>query len=75
MLLIMRDACSVKPAIFDLFLAFAIAIYLAFVYLILNVVSLYVAGVYVCVCMYMCICICKYHNMLVETVLACPVIS
>ena len=31
--------CSVKPAIFDLFLAFAIAIYLAFVYLILNVVS------------------------------------
>ena len=32
--------CSVKPAIFDLFLAFAIATYLAFVYLILNVVSL-----------------------------------
>ena len=44
--------CSVKPAIFDLFLAFAIAIYLAFVYLIVNVVSL------LCVCVSVCLSVC-----------------
>ena len=29
--------CSVKPAVFDLFLGIAIAVYLAFVYLIVQV--------------------------------------
>ena len=58
MALFMRFISSVKPAIFDLFLAFAIAIYLSFVYLILNVVSLLCVGARVCACV--CACVCVY---------------